>query len=130
MPLTFHPRPGTLLICDFRGFKPPEMVKLRPSVVVSRSSGGVILVVPLSTVEPVPLQPCHVEMSADSLPKSLQAKRCWAKCDMITCVALRRLDRIYSGKCPKTGKRLYISPQISSIDFGLIQAALKHVLQL
>ena len=36
MPITFHPHPGTVLICDFfTGFQPPEMVKRRHVVVVS-----------------------------------------------------------------------------------------------
>jgi hypothetical protein len=29
MPLTFHPKPGTIVICDYStGFRPPEMVKV------------------------------------------------------------------------------------------------------
>ena len=36
MPLTFHPDPGTLLVCNFdTGFIPPEMVKRRLVVVIS-----------------------------------------------------------------------------------------------
>ena len=36
MALKYPPRPGTLWMCDFdTGFKPPEMVKKRPVVVIS-----------------------------------------------------------------------------------------------
>jgi mRNA interferase MazF len=131
MPITFHPKVGTVLMCDFStGFKAPEMVKIRPVVVVSRKHSQIAIVVPLSTVEPIPFEACHVEMSTDSLPKSLRHERCWAKCDMVSHVALSRLDRIMDGKCPTTGKRLYVAPQITSVDLELIRDALRHVLYL
>ena len=131
MTLTFHPKVGTLLMCNFdTGFQPPEMVKNRPSVVVSRKSGQLAIVVPLSTVEPIPFEPYHVEMSVESLPKSLRGERCWAKCDMVSCVAAWRLDRIKDGKCPKTGRRLYVAPEISANDLEQIRNALRHVLAL
>jgi mRNA interferase MazF len=130
MAITFHPRPGTLLMCDFTGFKPPEMVKKRPVVVVSRSHRQLATVVPLSTVAPCPFEPCHVEMCVGSMPKSLQSQRCWAKCDRVTCVAFCRLDRIMDGKDPKTGRRLYVSPPIEAVDLDQIRQALRHVMGL
>jgi mRNA interferase MazF len=128
MSLSFYPDPGTLLICDFdTGFRPPEMVKKRMAVVVARKSRQLSIVVPLSSTEPSPIEKWHVEMSLDSLPKSM-CKRCWAKCDMVSCVAMWRLDRIKSGKCPTTGKRLYVAPKITDFDLGRIRDALRHVL--
>ena len=48
MAIKFYPRQGTLLMCDFNtGFRVPEMVKVRPVVVVSRTRGQVATVVPL-----------------------------------------------------------------------------------
>lgn len=36
MALRFHPKPGTILMCDFdTGFQVPEMVKKRPVIVLS-----------------------------------------------------------------------------------------------
>lgn len=37
MPITFHPKPGQILFCDFSsGFKEPEMIKnKRPVIVLS-----------------------------------------------------------------------------------------------
>jgi mRNA interferase MazF len=132
MALTFFPRAGALVMCDFGagGFKAPEMVKNRPSVIVSRKSGRIAIVVPLSTQEPSPFEPCHVEMSMESLPNGLRGERCWAKCDMVSHVAHWRLDRIKNGKCPRTGKRLYVTPQITAIDLDQIRQALRHVLSL
>ena len=73
-------------MCDFAtGFKPPEMTKVRPVVVISRSpkrEKGHCTVVPLSTVEPIPLERVHREMSPESLPAGVR-ERTWAKCDML-----------------------------------------------
>jgi hypothetical protein len=33
--LKFHPKPGAILVCDYRGFVEPEMVKTRLCFVVS-----------------------------------------------------------------------------------------------
>jgi mRNA interferase MazF len=131
MGLLFYPTPGTLLMCDFNtGFKPPEMVKTRPVVVVGKKQSQLAVVVPLSTTEPVPFEPYHVEMELGSLPRSLRGARCWAKCNMVSCVALWRLDRIKDGKDPKTGKRIYVAPEILPGDLVEIRKALRHVLLL
>ncbi|WP_414470719.1 type II toxin-antitoxin system PemK/MazF family toxin [Microvirga sp. M2] len=42
-------------MCDFSGFKEPEMIKPRPVIVVSRRlpyRSGIAAVVPISTTEP------------------------------------------------------------------------------
>ncbi|MBU6163323.1 MAG: type II toxin-antitoxin system PemK/MazF family toxin [Myxococcales bacterium] len=36
MPLTFQPRPGSVVYCDFVGLRAPEMIKRRPVVIVNR----------------------------------------------------------------------------------------------
>lgn len=131
MPITFHPHAATLLMCDYNtGFRPPEMVKNRPVVVVSHSHRCLATVVPISTEEPNPFEPCHWEMSLASMPTSLQSERCWAKCDVVATVAFWRLDRIMNGKDPKTGKRIYVAPRIIQADFDGIRQALKDVLRL
>jgi len=50
MGLKFQPKPRMVLICDFRGFEPPEMVKRRPVVVVASNPDRdqMVTVVPLS----------------------------------------------------------------------------------
>lgn len=63
MALTFHPKPGMALMCDFNtGFVAPEMIKKRPVVVVSprpRRSNQLCTIVPLSTTRPDPVEPYH-----------------------------------------------------------------------
>ena len=73
--INFHPRKGAVLICNFsQGFKPPEIVKARPVVVVTpqlKGRANLCTVVPLSSVEPIPIRAFHHEMSAESLtPRS------------------------------------------------------------
>lgn len=61
MPLSYYPSPGEIVLCDYAtGFIPPEMVKLRPVVIVSprlRKRGDLVAVVPLSTTAPNPAEP-------------------------------------------------------------------------
>lgn len=101
VPLKFHPRPGSVLICDFdTGFRKPEMVKRRPVVVVSprrRIGPEVCLVVPFSTQAPAVAQPFHYEIRVGAYPFFQANGSVWAKADMLTCVALSRLDRLYYG---------------------------------
>lgn len=131
MAILFHPKPGDLLICDFNtGFKAPEMVKRRPVVVVSKAKQNLAIVVPLSTTAPFPIETCHYEISQGSLPSSLRGNPCWAKCDMISSVALWRMDRVMNGKCPTTGKRIYLNHRISQADLDGIRQALRAVLYL
>ena len=54
MALAFQPRPGTVVMCDFAGYVLPEMVKVRPVVVIARNRKNrqLVTVVPLSTTAP------------------------------------------------------------------------------
>ena len=66
MAITFHPNPGTVLICDFNGLIIPEMVKTRPVVVISprlRHRTGLCTIIPLSTTPPDPKMPWHWTLS-------------------------------------------------------------------
>lgn len=131
MPLTFHPKPGMVLICDFTtGFKPPEMVKRRPVVVISprpRRKTQLCIVVPLSTTPPVPVEGCHHRLDPASLPGPLSTTPTWAKCDMLATVSLDRLDRVKLGRDAE-GKRLYSTQSVSAADFKTIQHSVLHAL--
>ena len=70
--------------------------------------------------------PWHFKMTTDKLPVFLRGDDCWAKCDCITTVSLARLDRAKGGKCPNTGKRLYIVPTVYSMDLAGIKIAILH----
>ncbi len=124
MALTFHPKPGMVLMCDFNtGFIAPEMIKKRPVVVISprpRRSNQLCTIVPLSTTRPVPVELHHHEMDPRSLPGKFAGNETWAKCDMVATVALDRLDRVMVGK-ERNGKRLYVAQLVILEDFLSIQ---------
>jgi len=121
--LKFHPKKGTVLCCDFsKGFNPPEMVKVRPVVVISPKlpgRPGLCTVIPLSTVEPKPIQLYHHKINPDSLPPKLQKQECWAKCDMLYTVSLERLDRIRDKD--SSGKRVYLTGTATIDDMQSIE---------
>ena len=130
--LNFHPKKGTVLCCDFStGFSPPEMVKVRPVVVVSPKLAGrpdLCTVVPISSVEPVPTLLYHHKMDPNSLTAKLQGTECWAKCDMLYTVGLHRLDRIK--EIGVGGKRIYVTGTVTDLDMKSIEIAILNGLGL
>ncbi len=133
MPLTFHPHPGMVLICDFNtGFKAPEMIKRRPVVVISprpRRSNPLCTIVPLSTTAPNPVESFHHRMDPRSLPGKLSRKETWVKCDMLATVSLERLDRVMVGKEP-SGKRIYVADPVTADDLMAIRRGVMMALGL
>jgi uncharacterized protein YifN (PemK superfamily) len=93
--LEFHPEPGTVVICDYHGFKVPEMVKRRLAVVISprlKRRDGLCTVVPLSTLDPVPVEAWHYQFELPKEPpEPFEGKVKWAKCDMLATVGFHRL---------------------------------------
>lgn len=117
MALTYHPRPGQILHCDFsEGFKEPEMVKAnRPVVVITPPMIGrddLVTVVALSTVKPDPVMDYHLELPMSCMPMlgRFQEASSWVKGDMVYTVGYHRLDMIKLGtKNRTTGKRDYFN---------------------
>ena len=117
MAITYHPKPGDILICDYdTGFRTPEMVKRRCCIVITprlRRRDGLCTVVPLSTTPPAPPQDYHCEVEFErELPRPWEGACKWAKCDMLATVGYHRLSPIGVGRGPD-GKRRYIYPRIS-----------------
>ena len=132
MALRFSPRPGTLLMCDFdTGFKPPEMTKKRPVVVISprrrRTMIKLCTVVPLSTAVPNWVEPFHHRMDPRSVPAELGTQESWAKCDMLYTVSLERLDRV---PVNRAGTRVFIAPQVLHEDLDAIRLGVMNALGL
>ena len=124
MALTFHPGPGVIVICDYlTGFQLPEMVKVRPVVVVSprRRGSQLASVVPISSTPPSPIQPWHLLLPPGIYPPARGPV--WVKADMITTVGLARLDRVKikgSG-----GARSYQTFQVDPGTLAAIRIAVK-----
>lgn len=85
-------------MCDFEGNVIPEMVKLRPVVVVAADHPAgthLCLVVPFSTRKPEIIRPVHFHVPAARYPFSATDQ--WVKADLITHASFARLDRIRVG---------------------------------
>ena len=129
MPLAFHPRPGSILLCDYTtGFIVPEMVKRRPVVVVSprlRQRSGLCSVAPLSATPPHPVRRYHCELILPPLPKPWRSNRCWVKADMLATVSFQRLDRIRIAK-DRWGQRAYYDHTLSVEEIVRVRACVLH----
>ena len=129
MAIQFHPEQGTILICDFRGFEAPEMVKRRPVVVISprlRTRSKLCAVVPLSTSEPTKVEAYHYRLHTNpTLPEPYSSESHWVKADMVYTVSFERLFLMTSGK-DANGKRIYDQRVIDRADLLKIQAAVLH----
>lgn len=109
MAITFAPKAGMILMCDFSGYVVPEIIKKRPVIVISPNHlkrYGLVTVVPLSTTPPTPPEGHHLEI--DNLLKN-DGTTHWVKCDMVATVRLERLDRVKTGK--RTFSTIYVSKE-------------------
>ncbi len=125
MALLYQPRPGCVVMCDFKGNVVPEMIKVRPVVVIARNRKNrqLVTIVPLSTTMPTALEDHHHPLAANPMPGKASV-RCWAKCDMVATVSLARLDRV------KGPKRQYVVPVLPAADFEAIRRAVATALDL
>ncbi|MGQ0600545.1 MAG: type II toxin-antitoxin system PemK/MazF family toxin [Anaerolineales bacterium] len=125
MALLYQPRARSVVMCDFgTGFVAPEMVKVRPVIVLAkhRDNAQLVTVVPVSTTSPTVVRPYHHQLGANPLPGKTVLS--WVKCDMVVTVALHRLDRI------KAGKRQYVVPEIPESEFAAIKTCVAAALGL
>jgi len=123
MTLPFNPSQGLIVICDFDGLKAPEMVKRRPSIVVSprsRRSTGLCTVIPCSATAPVPELAHHFQLGINPpLPQPYPEPNVWVKCDMIYTVSFARLNLPWYRAVD--GSRQYINQYVSEDDLLSIQ---------
>jgi mRNA interferase MazF len=105
-----HPAPGTIVRVDLNeGFRPPEMCKRRPAIVLSPPIPGrqsLCTIVPLSTSEPRIRLAHHMQVHFDPpFPAPYDKSSMWVKGDIVLTVAFHRLRLLYSGK--DSGQRVY-----------------------
>ena len=124
--LSFHPDAGAIVICDFTtGFRPPEMVKKRPAVIISprRRGAALVTVVPLSTTPPDPVEPWHWPVPPGLYPRA--SSFMWAKADVVMTVAFHRLDRV---RAQTRRKVVYVTPTLNEIQLDQLRAAVRVAL--
>ncbi|HBM2887645.1 TPA: type II toxin-antitoxin system PemK/MazF family toxin [Klebsiella oxytoca] len=124
MGLKFQPSVRSVLMCDFRGLVVPEIVKIRPVIVVARNryNNQLVTVVPVSTTAPALARECHHELMVNPMPGNEHISS-WVKCDMLMTVSLSRLDRI---KTKTWEGRSYVVPQITVEEFECVKRAILH----
>ena len=135
MPIEYPVDRKTIVICDFDmgGFKPPEMVKRRPAVIlVGRlpSRSGLVTVVPLSgTPAPVGCDyQCEITLG-QRLPAPFDSQlEWWVKADMVATVSYARLDLLRTNRGPD-GRRVYLKPKVTEEQFDQIRAAILRALR-
>ena len=116
------------------GFRPPEMVKRRPAVVITGRlprRNNLHTVVPLSGTpsDERNLYHCRLELPAP-LPEPFGETIWWVKADMIATVSLDRLDLFRTGR-DQHGRRKYrTNLRVSEDHFALIKTAICHALGL
>ncbi len=117
---------GTVLLCnyDLGGFRPPEMVKRRPAIVISPRlpfRDGLCTVVPISGDQPSHDVDYVVRLEFDPpLPDPFSYKVVWAKCDMLATVGFERLD-LFRTERDQEGKRRFFSRKLSDSDFQRVK---------
>jgi len=105
-------------VCDFNtGFVPPEMVKRRPVIAVSKNrndSVKVCSVIPISSTKPDIIRDYHYLLPQHEMPKYCKAKfpESWIKIDMIQTVSFSRLTLPWDGRS-HDGRRRYETRPIS-----------------
>ncbi len=135
MAINEHPRMGTILRCNFdTGFRVPEMVKLRPVVVISPKISvrhRLCTVVPISGEAPRPKMSYHYELTNidPPLPPPYEDGPNWVKGDMVVSVSFERLDFLRYGK-DRSGKRIYRYEVLPVDDIRAIRACILNSLGL
>ena len=132
MALQYPVSPKTVLLCDFDmgGFRPPEMVKRRPAVVlVGRlpRRDNLVTVVPLSGTPSDPRNEyhCRIELEQE-LPFPFAETVWWAKADMTVAVTMKRLDLFRTDR-DQHGRRKYLSDlKVPDAAFEAIRAAVRR----
>ncbi|MDR7100925.1 type II toxin-antitoxin system PemK/MazF family toxin [Croceicoccus sp. BE223] len=121
--LQFSPKAGHILACNFGlGFKAPEMVKVRPVLVVSPKANawtGLSVVIPISSKAPEIPRPYHHKLP-DGLIPNPKYDEAWLKGDMVIAVGRHRLDRL------KVGHRQYATPKVDDATLREARRCVLH----
>ena len=133
MTVVSHPVQGTIVRVDLsEGFRPPEMTKRRPAVILSPEIPGrplLCTLVPLSTTPPKPVLAHHMKIVFDPpLPKPYDNPTAWLKGDIVLTVAFHRLRLLFDRW--NGGQRVYDVRVLDAATFGRVQACVRRGLGL
>ncbi|MDL5025630.1 type II toxin-antitoxin system PemK/MazF family toxin [Vibrio sp. TMPB1044] len=132
MTIRYSPKIGQILMCDFSGFKAPELIKNRPVLVINTRPNGhrLVSIVGLSTTPPKPPQPYHLKLDDNNLPRHrfFQGAPTWVKGDMLYTVSFDRLSYISLGS--EKGKRIYFQNRLGRETMRNVYSCTLHGLNL
>lgn len=119
-----HPPQGAIVRVDLNdGFRPPEMVKRRPCIVLSPPILGraqLCTIVPLSTTAPNPVHNHHLEITfTPPLPAPYESRRMWVKADIVLTVAFHRLRLMFVKS--ENGRSIYDRRVLDPLIFAQVQ---------
>ncbi len=120
MALNFFPRAGQIFVGDFTDLKVPEITKVRPVIVISPRlphRSELVAIVPISLTPPTHTLPFVYKLSRNYHPQEPDTLDCWAKCDLVMNVAIRRLTAF------KVGRRQYAYPTLTPEDLAGVRRA-------
>lgn len=125
-----HPPQGSVVTVDYtRGFKVPEMVKVRLAVVLSPkivARPHLCTVIPLSLTEPDPKMPYNRPIRIPfRLPAVWGDAERWIAGDMVNAVGFHRIDLLRLGKDAR-GKRIYQYETLPPDLFRLVRQCALH----
>ena len=124
---------GTILLCDYArgGFRPPEMVKRRPAIVISPRlprRDGLCTVIPISGEQLGHEVDYVVRLEFNPpLPDPFSYQVAWAKCDMLATVGFERLDLLHTAR-DQYGKRRYLHPKLTDADLERVKAGVLNAI--
>jgi len=130
MGIAEHPPQGSIVTVDYtKGFRKPEMVKVRLAVVLSpkiANRPNLCTVVPLSMTEPDPKMPYNRSLDVPfQLPPSWGNQTRWICGDMVNAVAFHRIDLLRMGKDIR-GTRIYQMQQLPPDLFKAVRTCALH----
>lgn len=133
MTVIIHPQAGTVVRVDLsEGFRPPEMIKRRPAIVLSPQLVGrnqLCTIVPLSTTPPNHVRDYHCEITFNPpLPRPYDNPIMWVKADIVLTVAFHRLRLLSAGKV--NGQRQYDVRVLDQATLDQVKQCVKHGLGL
>jgi uncharacterized protein YifN (PemK superfamily) len=134
MAIKFHPERGSIVTVNYdKGFKNPEMDKLRLAIVLSpaiKARVKLVTIVPLSLTAPDKVMPFHGRIDIPfELPVKWGNANRWIKGDMVNAVGFHRVDLLNLGK-DKNGKRIYQTQVLPDDMFTDVQKCVLHGLGL
>jgi uncharacterized protein YifN (PemK superfamily) len=120
-----HPGASTVLMCDFRYLRVPEMLKERRVIILcspQEPDAGRCVVVPVSKTPPRAHNVHHVEFAAGAYPFFHTTESVFAVCDHAYTVGYSRVWRVNIGRKPEL-------PQLTPPDFERVQTAVRGALR-